>query len=209
MNLHKTKVWGWPGKGNSTAQRKALPSQGRQAQDVHINHKPPDCVQDLAKSQQTCSIYSQKINKSSISFMHSSRRCKCSTPVDTICCTQKLRWIKHKVSSFLSVVAAHLFTSASTVSSESTLPMNFHCFNCSLKYLVLPFSGLSLSYFRCYTSSCSKTAAHCGTKQLLTLPTEHMGPGDKMVFVNRILSQDWSSRSQQNRSTSEHLQSPL
>lgn len=68
--------------------------------------------------------------------------------------------------------------------------MDFHCFNCSLKCLVRPFSGLSLGYFRCYTSSCSETAAHCGTKQLLTLPTEYVRPGDKVVFVDRILSQD-------------------
>lgn len=199
MNLHKTKVWGWPGKGDSTAQRKALPSQRRQAHDVILNHKPPDCVQDLGKSQQTCSIHSQKINKPSISFMHSSRRPKCSMLVVTICWTQKLRWMQHKASSFLSAVAAHLFTFASTVSWESTLPMDFHCFNCSLKCLVLPFSGLSLGYFGCYTSSCRETAARCGTKQLLTLPTEHLRPGDKVVFVDRILSQDWSSRSQQNR----------
>lgn len=164
MNLHKTKVWGWPGKGDSTAQRKALPSpsQERQACDVHVNHKPPDCVQDLAKSQQTWSIYSQKINKPSISFMHSSRRPKCCTPVATTCYTQKLSWMQHKPSSFLSAVATHLFTSASTVSSESTLSMDFHCSNCSLKHLVLPFSGLSLGYFGCYTSSCSETVAHLG-----------------------------------------------
>lgn len=189
MNLHKTKVWGGPGKGDSTAQRKALPSpsQESQAHDVHVSHNPPDCVQDLAKSQQTCSIYIQKTNKPSISFMHSSRRPKCSTPAATICCTPKLRGMQHKASSFISAAAAHLFTSASTVSSESTLPMDFHCFNCSLKCLVLPFSGLSLGYFRCYTSSHSKIAMHCG-QQLLTLHTEHMGPGDKVVFVDRILS---------------------
>lgn len=130
---------------------------------VYVNHKPPDCVQDLAKSQQTCSIYNQKKNQppNQVSFMHSSRRPKFATPVATICCTQKLRWVQHKASSFLSAVAAHLFTSAGTVSSEPTLPMDFHCFNCSLKHLVLPFSGLRLGYFRYRTSSHSETAAHC------------------------------------------------
>lgn len=67
--------------------------------------------------------------------------------------------------------------------------MDFHYFNCSLKHLVLPFSGLSLGYFRHCTSSHSETAADCRTKQLLTLHTEHTGPGDKVVS-NRILSQD-------------------
>lgn len=82
-------------------------------------------------------------------------------------------------------------------------------FHRSLKCLVLLFSGLSPGYFRCHTSSHSDTAAHCQTKQLLTLSTEHMAPGDKVVFVDRILSQDSSSRSQQNRLAPEDLQSPL
>lgn len=61
--------------------------------------------------------------------------------------------------------------------------------HCSLKCLVQIFGRLRLSYFKCHNSSCSEIAVHSETKQLLRLCTEHMGPSNTMVLIDRILAQ--------------------
>lgn len=82
-------------------------------------------------------------------------------------CIQKLRQMQYKASVFLSTVAAHLFSSGSTVLLDSTLPLGFHCFSCSLERLVLLFGELSLGYFRCHISSLSEITVQHGIKAAL------------------------------------------